>query len=84
MIRHLSVEQILSLHQSIVGHLSDAGVRNLSALESAVSRPAATFDGEDLHPTLEAIVAELAASDVPAHVIGMADARSDVAVRLLP
>jgi selenide,water dikinase len=34
--------------------------------------------------SLEAIVAELAASDVPAHVIGMADARSDVAVRLLP
>ena len=59
MIRHLSVEQILSLHQSIVGHLSDAGVRNLSALESAVSRPAATFDGEDLHPTLEAKAAAL-------------------------
>ena len=59
MIRHLSVEQILSLHQSIVGHLSDAGVRNLSALEFAVSRPAATFDGEDLHATLEAKAAAL-------------------------
>jgi len=33
---------------------------------------------------LEAIVAELSASEVPAHVIGMADARSGVAVRLLP
>src|SRR5258705_301635 len=61
-LRHLSVEQILSLHQSIVGHLSDAGVRNLSALESAVSRPAATFDGEDLHPTLEAKAAALVSS----------------------
>jgi death-on-curing protein len=61
MIRHLSVEQILSLHQSIVGHLSDAGLRNLSALESAVSRPAATFDGEDLYPTLESKAAALAA-----------------------
>jgi death on curing protein len=59
MIRHLSVEQILSLHQSIVGHLNDAGVRNLSALESAVSRPAATFEGEDLFPTLEAKAAAL-------------------------
>ena len=59
MIRHLSVEQILSLHQSIIGHLSDAGVRNLSALDSAVSRPAAMFDGEDLYPTLEAKAAAL-------------------------
>ena len=33
---------------------------------------------------LEAIVAELSASEIPAHVIGMADARSGVAVRLLP
>lgn len=59
MIRHLSVEQVLSLHQSIVGHLSDAGVRNLSALEAAVSRPTATFEGEDLYPTLEAKAAAL-------------------------
>src|SRR5262245_35369594 len=61
MIRHLSVEQILSLHQSIVGHLSDAGVRNLTALASAASRLAATFEGEDLYPTLEAKAAALVA-----------------------
>ena len=69
MIRHLSVEQILSLHQSIVGHLSDAGVRNLSALESAVSRPAATFDGEDLHPTLEAKAAALRVGPDPRRAV---------------
>jgi selenide, water dikinase len=33
--------------------------------------------------SLEAMVAELTASDVPAHVIGRADARSEVAVRLM-
>jgi selenide,water dikinase len=33
--------------------------------------------------SLEAIVGELAAAGVAAHVIGSADARSDVAVRLL-
>jgi death on curing protein len=54
MIEHLSVEQVLSLHQSLVGHLSDAGVRDLRALESAVSRPTATFNGADLFPTLDA------------------------------
>ena len=61
MIRHLSAEQVLSLHQSIVGHLSDAGVRSLNALDAAISRPAATFDGEDLYPTLEAKAAALVA-----------------------
>jgi death on curing protein len=59
MIRHLSVEQILSLHQSLVGHLNDAGVRDLRALESAVARPAATFDTEDLFPTLDRKAAAL-------------------------
>jgi death on curing protein len=58
-IRHLSVEQVLSLHQGLVGHLSDAGVRDLRALESAVLRPTLTFDGEDLFATLEAKAAAL-------------------------
>ena len=34
--------------------------------------------------SMEAIVGELVAAGVAAHVIGSADARSDVAVRLLP
>jgi death-on-curing protein len=59
MIRHLSVEQILSLHQSLVGHLNDAGVRDLRALESAVARPAATFETEDLFPTIDGKAAAL-------------------------
>jgi death-on-curing protein len=59
MTAHLSVEQVLSLHQSLVGHLSDAGVRDLRALESAVSRPTATFDGADLYPSLDIKAAAL-------------------------
>ena len=59
MIRYLSLEQILSLHQGIVGHLADVGVRDLRGLESAVQRPTLTFDGEDLHPSLEAKAAVL-------------------------
>lgn len=60
MIRHLSVEQVLSLHQSLVGHLrADPGVRDLRALDAAVARPGLTFDGEDLYPALEQKAAAL-------------------------
>lgn len=59
MTRYLSVEQVLSLHQGIVGHLADVGVRDLRGLEAAVQRPTLTFDGEDLHPTLEGKAAAL-------------------------
>lgn len=60
MIRYLSVEQVVSLHQSLVGPLSgDPGVRDLRALEAAVLRPALSFDGEDLHPSLEGKAAAL-------------------------
>lgn len=60
MIRYLSVEQVLSLHQSLIGPLSgDAGVRDLGALEAAVARPGLSFEGEDLHASLEAKAAAL-------------------------
>ena len=36
MIRYLSVEQVVSLHQRVVGHLTDVGVRDFRALENAV------------------------------------------------
>ncbi len=49
----------MSLHQSLVGHLSEAGVRDVRALESAVSRPTATFDGADLYASLDAKAAAL-------------------------
>ena len=60
MIRYLSVEQVLSVHQSLVGHLrADPGIRDLRALEMAVARPSQTFDGEDLNLTLESKAAAL-------------------------
>ncbi len=55
MIRYLSVEQVLSLHQGVVGYLrADPGIRDIRALDAAVARPWLTFEGEDLYPTLEA------------------------------
>lgn len=60
MIRYLSVEQVLSLHQGLVGHLrGDAGVRDLRALEAAAARPTLSFEGDDLYPTVEAKAAAL-------------------------
>jgi death on curing protein len=59
MIRYLSVEQVVSLHQRVVGHLTDVGVRDLRALEDAVSKPAVTFEAEDLYPTLDQKAAAL-------------------------
>jgi death on curing protein len=59
MIRYLSVEQVVSLHQRVIGHLTDIGVRDFRALEGAVSRPAVTFETEDLYPTLDAKAAAL-------------------------
>jgi len=59
MIRYLSVEQVVSLHQRVVGHLTDSGVRDYRALEAAVTRPAMTFETEDLYPTVDAKAAVL-------------------------
>ncbi len=55
MTRYLSVEQIVSLHQGLVGVMSgDPGIRDLRALDAAVLRPTTTFAGEDLYPTVAA------------------------------
>lgn len=60
MIRYLSVEQVVSLHQSLIGPLSgDAGLRDLAGLEAAAARPSLSFEGEDLYPSLEAKAAAL-------------------------
>lgn len=59
MIRYLSVEQVVSLHQRVIGHLTDVGVRDVRALEAAVATPTVTFDAEDLYPTLDGKAAAL-------------------------
>ena len=60
MTRYLSVEQVLSLHQSLTGPLSgDPGIQDLRALDAAAARPSLTFDGEDLYPSAPAKAAAL-------------------------
>lgn len=50
---HLSIDQILALHQELVGEFGGlAAVRDRGPLESAVARPSMTFGGDDLYPHL--------------------------------
>lgn len=60
MTRYLSAEQVLSLHQGLTGLLSgDPGIRDLRALDAAVTKPTLVFEGEDLYPSLAAKAAAL-------------------------
>jgi death-on-curing protein len=52
LISFLSKAQILRVHERLIEWFGGAGgVRDESALESAVARPQASFEGEDLHAT---------------------------------
>jgi death-on-curing protein len=52
--RFVSLDEVLALHaRQIELYGGGAGVRDLGLLQSAVSMPAASFDGAWLHATLE-------------------------------
>lgn len=65
---YLSVEQILHLYRVLVRAFGGrSGIRYRAGLESAVARPAMTFDGDDLYPDLPAKAAALMHSLVLNH-----------------
>jgi death-on-curing protein len=50
---HLTPAQILFIHYRVLEETGGShGIRDLPLLESAVSRPGATFDSDDLYPDL--------------------------------
>ena len=50
---YLTLNQVLDLYSQIMEQSGGAvGIRNLSALESALNQPRMTFDGESLYPTI--------------------------------
>jgi death-on-curing protein len=52
-VEYLSVEQVLDLHASQLRRYGGGtGLRDEGGLESALARPAMTFDGEDLYDDL--------------------------------
>ncbi len=51
--RYLSLSEVLDLHDKIISSSGGTpGVRDLDALESALSQAHAVFDGKDLHPDI--------------------------------
>ncbi|HVL68991.1 MAG TPA: type II toxin-antitoxin system death-on-curing family toxin [Vicinamibacterales bacterium] len=61
--RYLSLTEVLALHRAVISSAGGAtGIRDLSALESALAQPKATFGGSDLHATIPAKAAALAFS----------------------
>ena len=53
--RYLSLPEVLEIHRRVLAQSGGAGgVRDLGAIESALTQPEMTFDGDDLYPTLAA------------------------------
>jgi len=60
---YLTVEQVLFLHARLIEETGGGhGARDIALLESAVTRPQATFDGWDLYPDLFSKAAALQAA----------------------
>ena len=66
--RYLTLAEIVDLHLLIAKATGGAsGIRNLGALESAIAQPKATFDGNDLYPSITEKAAVLCFSIVQGH-----------------
>jgi death-on-curing protein len=66
--RYLTLAEIVHLHRMIIETSGGAdGIRDLGALESAVAQPKATFDMNDLYPSLTDKAAVLCFSIVQGH-----------------
>ena len=65
---YLSKSQLVHLHERLIDRFGGpAGLRDEGALDSALGRAQATFDGEDLYPTLAEKAAALFHSLVSNH-----------------
>lgn len=62
------LEDILELHSKSINDFGGShGIRELNMLESAISRPFQTFDGNELYPTVFEKVASLGESLIKNH-----------------
>lgn len=53
MIRYLTLAEVIELHSGILEQVAGSGgIRDMGALESAISQPRMTFGGEELYPTI--------------------------------
>jgi len=66
--RYLTLGEVVALHRTILERSGGArGVRDLAALESALAQPKATFDRDELYPTLVEKAAALCLGIVLGH-----------------
>ena len=83
---YISLDVVLEIHQRQLNEFGGAdGVRNRPGLEAAVESPKATFDGNDLYPTLFLKAAAYAyhLAESQAFVDGNKRAALDVALTFL-
>jgi death on curing protein len=67
-VAYLSKSQLIHLHELLIDRFGGrAGLRDEGALDSALGRPQATFDGEDLYATLAEKAAALFHSLISNH-----------------
>ena len=65
---YLTEQQILYIHARLIAETGgERGIRDLGALQAAVARPRATFDGEDLYISLPEKAAALLESLILNH-----------------
>ncbi len=66
--RNLSISEVFELHDRIISSSGGSrGIRDLSALESAINQPRQTFDQKDLYPDIVTKAAALCFSLVMNH-----------------
>jgi death-on-curing protein len=81
---YLGPEQVLFLHARLIEETGGGhGLRDLAQLESAVSRPRATFGGQDLYPDLFAKAAALMDSLIRNHPFVDGNKRTGIAAAAL-
>jgi len=81
---YLGPEQVLFLHARLIEETGGGhGLRDLALLESAVSRPGATFGGRDLYPDLFAKAAALMDSLLRNHPFVDGNKRTGIAAAAL-
>lgn len=66
----LTKEQVLMLHERLIDATGGSkGIRNEGMLESALSNPFQSFDGEELYPSIQAKAAQLCYGLVKNHAM---------------
>lgn len=84
MIRYLLPEQVLFIHSRLIQSTGGAhGIRDLSMLLSALGRPQATFDGNDLYDGLFSKAASLMDSLIRNHPFVDGNKRTAIAAAAL-